>query len=150
MPPERAGEGPAAPDASDGPATQSELRTLRRWTIVAGVWAVAATAVGLIALLDTSGEDATKQVDAAKQQITDAEQDLDARIKELEGRIDDLPQSTDVSKLQDRLGKAEEDAAAAADDAKGAEDNVKDLEERVQTLEDDAGSTDSGDDGGFP
>ena len=28
----------------DAPVTESDLRTLRRWVIVAGAWAVAATA----------------------------------------------------------------------------------------------------------
>ena len=43
------------------PVTQDDLRTLRRWIVVAGVWAVAATVVALIALLDDSGRAAERR-----------------------------------------------------------------------------------------
>ena len=94
----------------EAPATESDLRTLRRWVLVAGVWAVAATAVALIALLDPSGDDAEKRAGGAEERIADIERSLDRRVEELEGRIDNLPQSADVSKLQDRLAKAEDGA----------------------------------------
>ncbi len=53
-------------DQDREPATRGDLRALRRWVLVAGVWAVAATAVAIIALLDTSNDDAERSAgDAA-------------------------------------------------------------------------------------
>ena len=83
---------------TEAPATQSDLRALRRWVLVAGVWAVAATAVGLIALLDTSGDDASERAGNAEASVEQTERELDKRMDELEGQLDDLPQSADVSK----------------------------------------------------
>ena len=107
--------------------------------MVAGVWAVAATAIGIIALLDTSDTDAEKRASDASDRASDAQRSLqeqDARIDALESRLDDLPQTADVSKLEDRLSAVEDDASEAAKDAKSADEKVADLEERVQTLED--------------
>jgi chromosome segregation ATPase len=123
------GKPPAAP------ATEADLRVLRRWVLVAGVWAVAATAVGLIALLDTSGDDASKRAGGAEERIDRIQRSVDARIEDLETRLGDVPRSGDVSKLQDRLAKAEEEAATASRNAKDADEQVADLEERVKTLE---------------
>ena len=144
-------DAPPAPSPEDtAPATQEDLRVLRRWVIVAGVWAVAATAIGIIALLDTSGTDAEKQASDASDRAAAVERSVDqqnAQIKALEKRLDDLPQTADVSKLEDRLSAAEDDASKAAEDAKSADEKVTDLEDRVQTLEDESGTGDGTGDG---
>ena len=127
------------------PVTAQDLRTLRRWTLVAGVWAVAATAVALIALLDTSRGDAERKADAAGERVSRVERDvrglrgLDARVDDLESRLGDLAPTADVTKLQDRVARAEEDASKAAEQSEGADETLTDLEDRVQQLEDDAG-----------
>ncbi len=143
-------EGDGAPVSDEAPVTRDDLGAVRRWVVVAGVWAIAATAVALIALLDNSGDDASKRAGSAEDQIERVERELDGRIDDLEAQLKDLPQSADVSKLEDRLAKAEKDASAAARDAKSAEDTATDLEDRVETLEDDAaagGDSGSGDGG---
>lgn len=118
---------------------------MRRWVLVAGVWAVAATAIALIALLDSSDRDARKQADDVATRSARTERKLDARLDGLETRLAGLPRSDDVSKLQERLLRAESAASKAAEGSRGAERKVTDLEERVQTLEDtaesDAGTT---------
>ena len=116
--------------------TREDLKGLRRWIIVAGVWAVAATAVALIALLDSSDSDAAKEADEAAGRVTRVERRLDSRLDALEAKLEDLPRSEDVSKLQTRLARAENDASKAAEAARGAEQTVGDLEDRVQALED--------------
>ncbi len=124
--------------------TRDDLRGLRRWVLVAGVWAVAATATALIGLLDTSDRDAQRKADAAGGRVTRTERKLDGlntRLDGLKSQIDALPRSTDVSSLQGRLSRAESDAAKAAKDAKSAKDKLTDLEDRVGTLEDSADST---------
>ena len=137
---------PVAPeDAAREPATQEDLRSVRRWTLVAGIWAVAATAVALIALLDTSqgdaeqrATDADRRAAAVDKRVTELERSqksLTTRVDELESRIGSLAPLSDVTKLQDRVGRAEENASKANDKAGNASDSVKDLEDRVTSLE---------------
>jgi chromosome segregation ATPase len=123
--------------------TRDDLKGLRRWVIVAGVWAVAATAIALIALLDTSDSDAQKEADDAAGRVAKTERELDARIDALEKKVDALPTSQDTSKLEERLSAAEADASKASKDAKDASTKVSDLEDRVKTLEDTADSSSS-------
>ena len=121
------------------PVTRDDLSALRRWILVAGVWAVAATAVALIALLDTSGDDAERTATGAVSsaaEVREAQDGLDRRLDELDTRLGDLPQAEDVSNLQTRLSKMEADSKKALTDAGNAEDTVTDLEDRVKALED--------------
>jgi predicted nuclease with TOPRIM domain len=124
--------------------TRDDLKSLRRWVIVAGVWAVAATAIALIALLDTSNSDAQKEADDAASKAAKTQRELDSRVDKLESQVEGLPTSQDTSKLEERLSKAESDASKAAEDAKRSGQKVSDLEDRVKTLEDTADSKASG------
>ena len=49
----------------DRPATLGDLRSLRRWLAVTAVWAVAATALGVIALIEANKDDTADQTKAA-------------------------------------------------------------------------------------
>ena len=144
-PPARPGD--VAPYVEDErPATLADIRSLRRWLAVAAVWAVAATALGVIALLEANKDDSADQTRAAGE-LGRVQKQLNSRIDELEGRIDELPTSDDVSKLDGRLkaveGKVDKSTAATdrlssrVDDLDG---RVDDLESRVEALE----SSDSG------
>ncbi|MEK6229981.1 MAG: hypothetical protein AABM31_11750 [Actinomycetota bacterium] len=132
-------EVPPPEAAEERPVTRDDLRALRRWILVAGVWAVAATAVALIALLDTSGDDAERTaagaVDSATE-VREAQGRLDKRLDELDARLGDLPQADDVSNLQTRLSKVEDDSRKASGDAGDAGDKLTALEDRVKALED--------------
>jgi len=132
-------EVPPPEAAEERPVTRDDLRALRRWILVAGVWAVAATAVALIALLDTSGDDAARTAEGAANsatQVRDAQGRLDKRLDELDARLGDLPQADDVSNLQTRLSKIEDTSKKASTDAGDAEDKLTALEDRVKALED--------------
>ena len=139
-------QAPASSDAARGPVTRDDLKALRRWVLVAGVWAVAATAVALIALLDSSKGDTEQRASDAQQRAAEVEKraiklDRDqkgfaTRIDEVESRLGALAPLTDVSKLQDRVGRAEENASEANDRVGGSSDKVKSLEDRVAALED--------------
>ena len=143
--PPRPGE--VAPYVEDErPATLADIRSLRRWVAVAAVWAVAATALGVIALLEANKDDSGDQTKAASE-LGRVQRQLNSRIDDLEARIEDLPTSDDVSKLDGRLKAVEDDAdksRAAADKLDGRvadlEGRVDDLETRVEELE----SSDSG------
>jgi polyhydroxyalkanoate synthesis regulator phasin len=139
-PPPRAGD--VAPYVEDErPATLADIRSLRRWLAVAGIWAVAATALGVIALIEANKDDSADQTKAAGE-LGRVQRQLNSRIDDLESRIDDLPTSEDVSKLDGRLKTVEDDAdksAAAADKLSGRVDGIEgqvdDLETRVEELE---------------
>jgi hypothetical protein len=134
-----AGEPPpdaAAADPDALPATRGDIRDLRRWLIVAGVWAVAASAIALVALLsDDKASQSDRRSGDDSAAIARVQRTLDKRIDDLDSKVDDLPSSDDVSKLQSSLSDVEKQASAAASDAGAARDAVSDLESRVEDLE---------------
>jgi hypothetical protein len=138
MPPQMPGAPPQGP-----PATRDDLRALKRWIAVAVAWAVAATAVALIALLDGSNDDAERTAGDTAGRVADLQRSIDTRLRRLESRVEGLPQASDVSRLGDRLARVEDQASSAAKDAKSASDKVADLEGRIEVLEDDAAGGDS-------
>jgi len=105
---------------------------------VAGVWAVAATAVALIALLDNSQDEAAKRAGDAETRSADVERKLNDRVDELETRLEDVPRAGDVSNLQERLKRTEERVGAATEAGDKADTAVNDLEGRIEQLERDA------------
>ena len=120
----------AQPDRAqrDSPVTHDDLRLLRRWVVVAGVWAVAATAVALIALLDDSGRDAERRANQTGERVARREQAVDRRIASLDARLRALPSSGEVARLRTQV-------AAAQQSASGARSATSALERRVDALE---------------
>jgi septal ring factor EnvC (AmiA/AmiB activator) len=126
------------------PASVGQLKSLRRWLIVAGVWAVAATALAVFALIQANQEDEEGREQAAGE-LGRVQRDLDNRINGLEQEIEGLPSSEDVSNLENRLGQVEDDASQAAQSAERLGNRVDDLEGRVDQLEQDVeGLSDQG------
>jgi septal ring factor EnvC (AmiA/AmiB activator) len=125
------------PDPNALPATKGDIRELRRWLTVAGVWAAAASAIAIIALI--SGNDNSKSSDRTSTdvagQVAQVQRSLDKRIDDLNTKIQQLPTSDDVSKLESRLKSVEDKSSQAATDAKDARSKVSDLETRVRDLE---------------
>ena len=122
------------PIEDDRPATLGELRSTRRWLAVAAVWAVAATALAVIALLEANKEDDTARTQAAGE-LGRVQRGLNERIDELESRIDELPSSEDVSNLDDRLGELEGRVDQVQSGNERLSGRVDDLETRVEELE---------------
>jgi TolA-binding protein len=126
------------PDPNALPATRGDIRDLRRWLIVAGVWAAAASAIAIIALI--SANDNTKSSDRTSTdvaaQVARVQRDLNKRIDDLSSKIQQLPTSADVSKLDSRLKAVETKSNQAATDAKDVRSKVSDLETRVKAIED--------------
>jgi len=118
----------------DQPATVGQLRSTRRWLAVAGVWAVAATALGVIALIQANKEDDTGKAQSAAD-LARVQKNLANRIDDLESRVDDLPTSDDVSKLDGRIKDLETKADRTASDVDKLNSRVDDVEQRVDDLE---------------
>jgi TolA-binding protein len=132
-PPPRPGD--VAPYVEDDrPATLGDIRSLRRWLVVTAVWAVAATALGVIALIEANKDDDTARTQAAGE-LGRVQRGLNDRIDELESRIDELPTSDDVSKLDNRIKDVEDSADKAATNTEKLGNRVDDLEGRVDELE---------------
>jgi chaperonin cofactor prefoldin len=132
-PPPRAGD--VAPYIEDDrPATVADIRSLRNWLLVVAVWAVAATALGVIALIEANkDDDGTRGVSAG--QLARVQRGLNARIDRLESRLATLPTSDDVSKLDGRLKAVERRADKAATNTERLGGQIDDLGGRVDDLE---------------
>jgi len=140
-------EVPNAPSQRDPdlqPATQSDVRSLRRWLLVTAVWAVAATAVALIALL-TQDDTAEKESRSVSERVTRLERSLNSRLETIEEDTSSVAQREDVTKLAQRLSRVEDASAKAQRDARDLQSSVDDLETRVDELE---ASADGGGDTG--
>ena len=125
----------AVPD--DAPALVGDVRNLRRWLVVAGVWAVAASAIAIIALLKANQNDQPKNPPSAvtASQLTGVQRGLDQRIDALEKKLKSVPSSSDVSKLDSRLKTVENKADSASSDLKAQRKDLDDLQRRVSKLE---------------
>lgn len=127
-------ERPDDPDAR--PATFGEVRTVRRWLAVAGIWAVAASAIAVIALLEARKEEEPKGPKAVTgSQLRSAQDELNQRIDDLESQIGALPTSGDVRKLETRLKRVEDAASDTRGDVKKLRSDLDDLSGRVDDVE---------------
>jgi methyl-accepting chemotaxis protein len=127
--------GDVAPYVEDErPATLADIRSLRRWLAVAAIWAVAATALAVIALLQANKDDSGDQTRAAGE-LGRVQRQLNSRMDDLESRVAELPTTDDVSKLDGRLKAVEDAADKSATASERLSGRVDDLEGRVDDLE---------------
>jgi septal ring factor EnvC (AmiA/AmiB activator) len=122
------------------PATVGSVKTLRRWLIVAAVWAVAATAIAVFALIKADEADDAGREQAAGD-LGRVQRQLDNRIDDLERRIEEAPTSADLSRLDDRLAEIEDGAGQTGEDIDRLSGRLDDLEQQVQELEDSGDGT---------
>ena len=131
-----ASEPPPPPYVEDDrPATYGELRSTRRWLAVAAVWAVAATALAVFALIAANKDDDEAARTQAAGELGRVQRDLNNRIDDLESRIEELPSSDDLSKLDSRLKELEDSSDNVGTDIERLGGRVDDLEGRVDDLE---------------
>jgi septal ring factor EnvC (AmiA/AmiB activator) len=130
----------------DAPALVGDVRNLRRWLVVAGVWAVAASAIAIIALLKANQNDQPKNPPSAvtASQLSGVQRGLDQRIGALEKKLKDVPSSSDVSKLDSRLKAVEKKADSASSDLKAQRKDLDDVQRRISKLEQQQSSAGSG------
>ena len=119
----------------DRPATYGELRSTRRWLAVAAVWAVAATALAVFALIEANKDDDEAARTQAAGELGRVQRALNNRIDELESRIEELPSSDDVSKLDNRIKDIEDASDKTSTDIERLGGRLDDLETRVDDLE---------------
>jgi septal ring factor EnvC (AmiA/AmiB activator) len=126
---------PPAPYVEDDrAATVGDLRAIRRWLLVVAVWAVAATALGVIALIEANKDDTSGRTQSAAD-LARVQKDLSGRIDDLKSQVDGLPTSDDLTKLDNRIKDVEKKADQAGSDIDKLNGRVDDLEKRVDALE---------------
>ena len=119
----------------DRPATVGDLRSLRRWLLVAAVWAVAATALGVIALIQANNAKDDEDRTRSAAELSRVQRDLAGRIDDLKAQVDGLPTSDDLTKLDNRIRDVEKKADGTASDIEKLNGRIDDLEQRVDDLE---------------
>lgn len=129
------GDPPGVPPSRPEPVTSDDLRAVRRWLLVAGVWAAAATAIAVIALINSNSKDDERRSARTTSQIARVQRQLSDRLDELDSRISDLAPATDVAKLDTRLKKTEEAVSKATDRLDAVGKDVDKLQSRVDDLE---------------
>jgi septal ring factor EnvC (AmiA/AmiB activator) len=131
-------QGPPSPEASPGrpePATTEDVRSLRRWLLVAGVWAAAATAIAVIALV-TANQDESEEIGArTASQIGRVQRELNDRLDQIEQRLDELAPAEDVTRLDNRLKQVEQAASRTSGRLDTLGEDVDDLQSRVDELQ---------------
>jgi septal ring factor EnvC (AmiA/AmiB activator) len=130
---------PAEPGRPD-PVTAEDLRAVRRWLLVVGAWAVAATAIAVIALVTANRDDDEEQTARTTGQITRVQSRLTERLDELESRLGELAPSEDVTRLDNRLQRVENAAGRTSDRLEALGNDVDDVQSRVEELEQQAES----------
>jgi len=125
---------PASYVENDRAATLGDLRSLRRWLLVTAVWAVAATALGVIALIQANKDDDTGRTQTAAD-LARVQRDLAGRIDDLKAQVDELPTSDDLSKLDGRIRDVEKNADTIGSNIERLNGRLDDLEQRVDDLE---------------
>ena len=123
------------PSEDDRAATVGDIRSTRRWLAVTAVWAVAATALAVFALLEANKDEDNGQEQRVAGEVGRVQRDLNDRIDELEQRVDELPTSDDLSKLDGRIQDIEDSGDKAATDTERLGGRLDDLETRVDELE---------------
>jgi Protein of unknown function (DUF2730) len=102
---------------------------------VAALWAVAATGVGVIALLDDNDNSSGTGSTGVARQLGSFESSMNRRLESLHSQIDELPRADDVTRLDQRLRKVQDEAKSASADAGRTGDSVSKLETAVKDLQ---------------
>ena len=123
------------PNEDDRAATVGDVRSTRRWIAVTAVWAIAATALAVFALVEANKEEDTGDRDRVAEELGRVQRDLNDRIDDLESRVDELPTSDDLSNLDNRIQDIEGRLARQGTTAEELRGRVDDLESRVEELE---------------
>jgi hypothetical protein len=122
------------------------VRWLGRWLVVVALWAAAASAVAILALIDARNQESAKGSEAKRldSEITGLRQDLVTRTGRLQTQLSTVPNSKDVARLEKRLVKVENDVAKVSAASRKTSSKVTALEGRVKTLESKSGGAKSG------
>jgi peptidoglycan hydrolase CwlO-like protein len=142
------GPGPPQPPTDalppDAPATIEDVRAARRWMLVALAWAIAASIIAVLALVQASDDEPadTRTTPDLTPRLERFESQTNDRLDAFSKRLDDRAAADDVQKLDKRLAEVEDDASTAKTDngrqgdaIEQLQTDVDDLKKRVEELE---------------
>jgi septal ring factor EnvC (AmiA/AmiB activator) len=144
------GEPPLDALPPDAPATVEDVRGNRRWTVVALVWAVAASAIAVIALVQANNNDnnsSNTTTTSTGQSVSPSDfqnfqKQVNDRLDAFSRRLNDTASSADVQKLDKQLTSLSNDVSTVKSDQSKQGDSItqmqsdiKDLQNRVNKLE---------------
>lgn len=132
-----------SPDPDQQPATRGDLKPLRTWLIVAAVWAVAASAIGLLALFgggdETKGSGGTAdaaQVADLQRQVGDLEKNVQQASSDASDAADTASSlSSDIDSANSTAEGAQSTAQEAKSSAADASSSIGDLQSQVDSLQ---------------
>jgi hypothetical protein len=134
-PPPASPNGPPGPAANDDrPATASDIRSLRRWLAVTAIWAVAATAIAVLAYLAANDDDEQRIADTGAQSRA-LQRRINQQVQQLETRLETVPSSQSVTELRKTVVHLERVFARQDKQLISIDLQLKDLRSRVETLE---------------
>ena len=133
-PPEPPSDRPPAPDGDARPATIADLRSLRRWLVVAAVWAVAATAIAVLAFI-TASDDDDQRLAETNNQAQSIQRRVNRQVEQLETRLEQLPQSSSIRGLQQNLTRLTRVTARQDRQLAAIGTQLETIRERIATLE---------------
>lgn len=135
------GEPPLDALPPDAAATVEDVRASRRWTLVALAWAIAASAIAVIALVQASNDNSNDNQptqttqSVSPQQLDDLKKQTNDRLDAFSRKLNTTAAQADVQKLDKRLSQAEDDASQAKDDAGKQSDSITQLQSDLKALQ---------------
>ncbi len=124
------------PDPDLEPATRADLKGLRTWIIVAGVWAVAASAIGLLALFGGNDDTKSRGSTTGTAQVADLQRQVDQLEKKLSQASADASDAADTaSGLSSGIDSANSTAESAQSTAQAAKQSVADASSSIGDLQ---------------
>ena len=116
-----------------------DFRSVRRWLVLLGVLAVAASAVALYSILRSEQSADSDRVDLLEQRLDDADRQLrgaseESDVRRLERRVRRAGEETDVQRLDRRLRRVERDVVDALDTSADAGRALRRVQSQIDSL----------------
>ena len=123
------------PDGDARPATVDDLRSLRRWLVVAAVWAVAATAIAVLAFITASDDDDQRLADTSAQ-ARSIQRRVNTQLDQLETRLENVPQTATITQLRRSVARLTKVTARQDKQLSSIGTQLTQVRERLDALED--------------
>jgi len=125
---------PQEPSRTD--YVEDDLRSVKRWLAVTAAWAMAATAIAVVAFVIASDDDQMRErADSAVLANARDLRQLDRGLDALDTRVARLPTPGVLARVEQRLKVVERANASFDDRLRGLLRLIRALIERVETLE---------------
>jgi hypothetical protein len=131
-----AGTGPPKRTATDDsrPATQGQLKSLRRWLIVAAAWATAATVIAVLAFL-AANTDEEQRLSENNAQLRQIQGNINKRLATVRQQVGDLPAASSVADMNARIKRLDRVTLRTERNLANVAEQTGDLSKQVTQFE---------------